>query len=161
MDGEENMFGKRADGKKVKKLDIMFKFIPRLMKDRNDSFIFYKQCINYENIHEYRVKKKEEGINLTNSDILFAATVRVMAERPKLNRFISNQQIYARNKIVFSMISKQSKNDEAEEDIIKIEFDGTESIFQVHEKLQSVISDVKSDDNNKNDIDKTLSKFSK
>lgn len=155
------MFGKRADGKKVKNIDIMFKFIPRLMKDRNDAFVFYKQSINYEKLHEYRAKKKEEGINLNTIDIIFAATARIMAERPKLNRFVANQQIYARNGIIFSMISKSSKGDDGEENIIKIEFNGTENIFEVHEKLQSAIAEVKTKDTNKNDIDKTINKFSK
>ena len=52
------MFGKRADEKKLKKIDILFKFIPKFMKDRNDAFIFYNQYIPYAKLSEYRAQKK-------------------------------------------------------------------------------------------------------
>ena len=155
------MFKKRTDGKKLKNIDILFKFIPKLMRDRSDAFIFYKQYINYKNIREYRVQKKYEGMNLTNLDILFAATVRIISERPKLNRFIVNQQIYARNKIVLSMAVKKSKSDESEENIIKVEFDGTENIFEVHKKLQSAISESKSNTSNEPNSNNSINRFSK
>ena len=51
---------------------------------------------------EYIAKKAEEGIRITILDIVFAGIVRIIGERPKLNRFVVNGRIYARNEITIS-----------------------------------------------------------
>ena len=89
------MFGNRKDGKKLKNLPPEFRLIPILMKERDDSQVFFKTDISITAIEEYIDKKKEEGINLGIMDVIFATVIRMISERPLLNRFCINGMTYA------------------------------------------------------------------
>ena len=84
------MFGFRPDGKKVKGLDPIFRIIPNVMLNRDDSQVYFKQDIPLKNLDEYIDRKMEEGIRFSYMDIIYSAIVRIIKERPQLNRFAMN-----------------------------------------------------------------------
>ena len=59
------MFGHRADGKKVKNLEPIFRILPSVMIDRSDSQVYFKQDIPLRNMEEYIDKKAKEGIRMS------------------------------------------------------------------------------------------------
>ncbi len=113
------------------------------MKERSDSQVFFNQDIVVTKMDEYIDKKAKEGEKFTYLDILFAAVLRIMAERPKLNRFVVNGRLYARHKLTISLTLKKSLSDEADDSTIKPEFTGKETIFEVRDMLQSQINENK------------------
>ena len=133
------MFGHRSDGRKIKTLPAFFKVIPSVMLERNDSQVLYKQDIPIKYLDEYIDKKAEEGIKLSYMHIIYAALVRVIAERPRLNRFVMNGTTYARNKIYVSLAIKKNLTDDGVETTTKVEYQGTENIFDVKQKLDAII----------------------
>ena len=133
------MFGHRSDGKKVKNLEPLFRIIPSIMLERDDSQVYFKQDIPLKTIDEYINKKAEEGIRMSYMNIIYAGLVRIIKERPKLNRFVMNGTTYQRNKIFVSLSIKKSLTDDGQETVIKIPFDGTENIFEIKEKLDATI----------------------
>lgn len=133
------MFGYRSDGRKLKTVPPFFKVIPNVMLERSDSQVFFKQDIMLKYMDEYIDKKAEEGIKLSYMNIIYAALVRIIAERPYLNRFAMNGNLYARNRIFVSLAIKKNFSDEGQETTIKLPFDGTENIFEVKEKLDKAI----------------------
>ena len=133
------MFGHRPDGKKVKNLDPLFRVIPCVMRERSDSQVFFKQDIPLKYLDEYIDKKATEGIKLSYMQILFAAAVRTISERPQLNRFIMNSSVYQRNKIEISLAIKKSLTDDGEETNVKIPFTGNENIFEVRDIVNSYV----------------------
>ena len=82
-------------------------------------------------------------------NIIYAAMVRLIAQRPQLNRFIMNGVMYDRNEIEISLAIKKNLTDEGEETTIKIPFTGKENIFEVKEKLDKVISENKESETEK------------
>ena len=154
------MFGKRKDGKELKNLSPIFKLIPRIMTERSDAQVFFKEEIMIKGMEEYIEKKLQDGIKISYMDIVFAAVVRTIALRPQLNRFVINGRIYARNEIVLSIAIKKSKSDEGEETTLKIPFKGDESILEVKEKLDAIIKENKNVEN-QNDTDKFANLLSK
>ena len=146
------MFGYRRDGKKAKNLQPFFYVIPHVMKTRSDSQVYFKMDIPLENIDKYIEQKAEEGIKMSYMNVIYAALVRLLNERPHLNRFAMNGKIYDRNEIYVSLAIKKSMTDDGTETTIKIPFTGKESIFEVKEKLDSVIEKNK-DKNQTNDTD--------
>lgn len=72
-------------------------------------------------------------------NIIYAALVRILAERPQLNRFAMNGTLYARNQILVSLAIKKSLSDDGTETTIKLPFTGTENIFEIKEILDKVI----------------------
>ena len=149
------MFGFRSDGKQLKKTSAIFKLMPNLMKERNDSQVLFSQDIITDGMDKYIKEKQEQNIKISYLDIVFAAVARIIAERPHLNRFCVNGRTYARNSIFISIVVKKSLSDDSEETPLKLEFDGTETIFEVREKLQDEINKNKNVEM-KNDTDKTV-----
>lgn len=133
------MFGHRSDGRKLKTLPPFFRVIPSVMLDRADSQVYFKQDIVLKDMDEYIDRKAAEGIKFSYMNIIYAAIVRIIAERPQLNRFAMNGSLYARNKIYVSLVIKKNFSDEGQETSIKLPFDGTENIFEVKEKLDKAI----------------------
>jgi len=152
------MFGHRSDGRKIKTLPAFFKVIPSVMLERNDSQVLYKQDIPIKYLDEYIDKKAEEGIKLSYMHIIYAALVRVIAERPRLNRFVMNGTTYARNKIYVSLAIKKNLTDDGVETTTKVEYQGTENIFDVKQKLDAIIEQNKEIDasNETDHLAKTL-----
>ena len=137
------MFGKRKDGKELKKVDALFRVIPNIMMERDDSQVFFNQDVPITAVNEYIERKSAEGIKITLLDVVFASIVRTIAQRPKLNRFAINGRVYARNDITICMTIKKSLTDDGEETNLKVYFDGTENLFEVRDKLQKEIADNK------------------
>lgn len=152
------MFGKRSDGRLIKGVDIFFKIMPHIMDKRSDSQVFFKSEIELGLLDEYIAKKEAEGIRITYMDIIYAALVRLIAERPSLNRFVINKRVYARDGIFVSLAIKKGMTDEAEESIVKLRFDGSENIFEIKEKLQNSIMENKNEDAS-NSTDKLAGMF--
>lgn len=153
------MFGHRSDGRKLRTVPPFFRVIPSVMLNRDDSQVFFKQDIPLSYLDEYIDKKSNEGIRLSYMTIIYAALVRIIAERPYLNRFAMNGSLYARNKIYVSLAIKKNFSDEGQETTTKVEFNGTETIFEVKDKLDSIIDKNKdmSTVNNTDSLAKALS----
>ena len=147
------MFGHRSDGRKIKTLPAFFKVIPSVMLERNDSQVLYKQDIPIKYLDEYIDNKAKDGIKIAYMHIIYAAIVRVIAERPRLNRFVMNGTTYARNKIYVSLAIKKNLTDDGDETTTKIEYQGTETIFDIKQKLDAIIEQNKEVEAN-NETDK-------
>ena len=154
------MFGKRNDGKELKHASPIFRVMPGLMLERSDAQVYFNENIAIKRIEEYINSKLEENIKISIMDIVFASIVRMLAERPKLNRFVVNGRLYARNKITLAITIKKSLTDDAEETTVKVDFDGTENIFEVRDKLQTLIAENK-DSSASNGTDKVARFLSK
>ena len=153
------MFGHRSDGRKLKTVPPFFRVIPCVMLERNDAQVYFKQDIKLKELDEYIDRKAKEGIKLSYMNIIYAAIVRIIAERPYLNRFAMNGSLYARNQIFVSLAIKKSFADEGQETTIKLPFTGTENIFEIKEKLDNAIEQNKdySTSNNTDALAKTFS----
>lgn len=146
------MFGLRADGKKAKDLQPFFYVIPHIMKTRSDSQVYFKIDVPLEELDRYIAEKAEQGIKMSYMNIIYAALVRLLNDRPNLNRFAINGRIYDRNEINVSLAIKKNMTDEGTETTIKIPFTGKENIFEIKEILDKEIAKNKeNDENNKTD----------
>lgn len=126
------MFGRRADGRRVKDLMIIEKAEPYFMPQRIDGVNLYKQQIMCKKMDEFILKERQEnGVHFNYTEILIAAAVRMLYERPKANRFIVNCQIFQRNEITISMSIKPKLTDDCDEVTLKFHFTGRENIYDV------------------------------
>lgn len=153
------MFGHRSDGRKLKTVPPFFRVIPCVMLERNDAQVYFKQDIKLKELDEYIDRKAKEGIKLSYMNIIYAAIIRIIAERPYLNRFAMNGSLYARNQIFVSLAIKKSFADEGQETTIKLPFTGTENIFEIKEKLDKAIEQNK-DCSTSNNTDALAKAFS-
>lgn len=134
------MFGLRVDGRKLKTLGPFFRVIPHVMKKRSDAHVYYSQDVPLGPLDDYISKKQQEGIKISYMTIIYSALVRLLAERPALNRFVMDGRTYARHGIHITLAIKKEMREDSEETTLKIPFTGEENIFEVKEILDDVIS---------------------
>lgn len=134
------MFGKRYDGRRVHDIDPIQKITPYIMKTRTDAMNMYEDQIPCGPMDDYIAKKKEEGLELGYMHILIASMVRLLAVRPRLNRFVMNGKIYARKKIWVSFVVHETLREDSNEATIKLCFEGTETIDEIAKAINESIA---------------------
>ncbi|MEG2136606.1 MAG: hypothetical protein RR150_11010 [Clostridia bacterium] len=134
------MFGRRPDGRRIWGADPIIHFTPYIMPTRNDAQNFCKQALDYDVMVRYIKEKRAEGHDFSFMTIVIAAFVRAISECPELNRFIGNKQLYARNRISVSfVVLKDTHTDRIDESLAKVEFNPTDTIFDVEDKIERAI----------------------
>ena len=134
------MFGRRPDGRRLKKQDPIMQITPYLMPMRCDAQVFLEHKADYEKLSRYIVKKGQEGEKITFMQILVAAYVRAISNNPEANRFIFNKQYYARNNCSVSYtVLKDPQNTDSNETTVRILFDLTDTIFDVRDRMNAAV----------------------
>ena len=130
------MFGFRPDGRRLKDVDPLVQITPYLMPMRCDAQVFLEYKLDYEKAARYIAEKARQGERITFMQIIAAAYVRSVSQLPELNRFIFNKQYYARNNCSLSyVVLKDPQNNESNEVTARIEFDLTDTIFDVRDRM--------------------------
>ncbi|MFR7758515.1 MAG: hypothetical protein ACLU3G_05430 [Christensenellales bacterium] len=128
--------GDRVDGRRIRSLNGFFNFIPYIMPHRNDACNYYQESFEITNADRWFRQQRLNGYKGIGMLHLFiAAYVRAIAELPALNRFVVGRRVYARNNIEVVLTVKRSLAIDATETTIKVEFDPTDTIFDVYRKM--------------------------
>ena len=135
------MFGRRADGRVLKKIDPIIALTPYLMPMRCDAQVFLNYKLDYEKMARYIVEKGNEGVKITFMELIIAAFVRVVSEMPEINRFVSNKRLYARTQLTasFALLMETGNPENIEENTVKCYFDPRDTVFDVAERVQGLI----------------------
>ena len=129
----------RADGKRLKNIDPMYKIAPYIMTKRTDAMNMITIDIPYDPMQNYLNCKRKEGIQLSHMSILVASYLRTVAEFPELNRFIVNSKAYARNEYAVAMVVlKPGQSDHGT--MSKMYFENTDTIFDVNRKINEYVT---------------------
>ena len=144
-------FGDRSDGRKLRNIDPMTRVAIFIMKDRNDACNLFSDSLDTAAMDKYILKKRKEGLKGFGMLHLFiAAYVRLVSERPGVNRFISGQTLYARNDITISLTIKKSLELNAQETVVKATFMPGDTPETVYEKLTQIIAENKAEGDQSN-----------
>ncbi len=139
--------GDRSDGRRLKNPPPMLALTPYLMRTRSDSQNHFATKIDIHNVEMYLAEKKKEGYtDMSLLHVILAAYVRIVCERPAINRFIAGQQIYSRKKLECLMTIKKDMSLEAPDTCIKVEFDPRDNIYNVYKKFQKTVIEAKNED---------------
>lgn len=147
----------RRDGKRCKNIDNMYTLISYIMVKRSDACNSVTVRIPFKPMHEYILKARKEGRNISHMAMVMAAWVRVVAEFPAMNRFVVNKKVYAHNDFVAGMVVQRP--DGAESTMSKMRFELTDTIDQVNDKINAFVE--KNRDENSNSTDALMSKLLK
>ena len=132
--------GDRPDGRRVRDVNGMQRFMPFIMKDRCDAQNTYSDSFDITEVDKFCRRKVKEGMtNFSMLHVLLAAYVRIVSQRPAVNRFISGQEIFARYDIEVVMTVKKSMALDAADTCIKVVFEPTDTIDDVYRKFNAVV----------------------
>ena len=130
------MFGFRPDGRRLRDVDPIVQITPYLMPMRCDAQVFLQHKLDYEKAARYIAEKNRQGEKITFMQIIAAAYVRSVSQNPELNRFIFNKQYFARKNCSLSyVVLKDPQNNASNEVTARIEFDLTDTIFDVRDRM--------------------------
>ena len=127
-------WGDRYDAWRVRKVDPVFSVIPYFLRTRMDAQNYFEEKIPIDNIEAFIREHKEEIPGLTLMHVVIAAMVRLISQRPNLNRFVMWNKIFARNYLNISIAVKRTLSDEGEETLIKPYFLPTDTLYDVVKK---------------------------
>ena len=130
----------RADGRRLKNTDPMYRVAAHIMDKRVDSMNMITIDIPYAPMQDYVNKKRKEGVSISHMALVLAAYLRTMAKYPELNRFIVNKKPYVRNEIAVGMVVLQSLESH-EGTMSKMYFEKTDTIFDVNNKINAYVNE--------------------
>ena len=138
------MFGFRPDGRRLKDVDPLVQITPYLMPMRCDAQVFLEYKLDYEKAARYIAEKARQGEKITFMQIIAAAYVRSVSQLPELNRYIFNKQYYARNNCSLAyVVLKDPQDNTSNEVTVRIEFDLTDTIFDVRDRMVAAQDEVR------------------
>ena len=148
-------FGDRKDGYKLRTINPMNKMMPYIMPQRSDACNTYADMFDITKTDPFCRQKVREGkTNFSFLHIMIAAYVRAISQRPALNRFVSGQKIYARKDIQIVMAIKKTMTIDAPDTIIKVRFEPDDTVDEIYEKFNKVVTEVTSKPDDKSSFDK-------
>lgn len=115
--------------------------VPFIMKTRNDACNLFCSSVEMGRIDNYiRKKRKEDGLaGFGFLDVMVAAYVRLISQKPGLNRFIAGQRIYHHMPVTVSMMVKKTMDLNAQESAIKVDFDPASTADDVYRMMNEKI----------------------
>lgn len=142
------MFGRRKDGRVLRKIDPIVALTPYLMPMRCDSQVFLNYQLDYEKMARYIVDQGAKGHRITFLELIIAAFVRVASEIPEVNRFVVNKRLYARTQLTVSFVALKdtAKEGDIEENTVKCHFDPRDTIFDVSERVSAAIEEARKEE---------------
>ena len=152
------MWGNRPDGRRIRNIDPTQLITSFLMPRRYDAMTMYEDSINCETWDKYIKEKEAEGIKIGYMHIFIAGVVRMLAMKPRLNRFVMNGKLYARPKVWVSFTIHPQLPIDSPDTVIKLCFEGTETILEIAQAINEAIRKETVLRTEENDIDK-LARF--
>ncbi|GBU27689.1 hypothetical protein R84B8_01226 [Treponema sp. R8-4-B8] len=137
---------KRPDGTYLKNLHFFTQLLPYLMPTRSEAAIYFEQEFDVTKTLDYVNRKRKDSngeFKITMFYIFLYAAVRVIAQRPKMNRFVSGFRYYQRNRISFNFVAKRELSDEGEEVNVTMSFSPLMSLDEFCKKINDNISSIK------------------
>lgn len=143
---KKRRFGDRKDGRRLRTLPPMAVVEPYIMKHRNDACNQIADTIDVTAASKYVNEKKHEGLTgFSMMYVLVAAYVRCISQRPAINRFISGQRVFHRNKIVIALCIKKEMTLESPDTVIKVELEPDATAEDVYYAFEKAISDYRNE----------------
>lgn len=137
-------FGDRSDGRRLRTLDPFSVMIPFIMKQRTDSSNYFSDSVEITETERYLRAKRSNGYpGMGLLHMFIASYIRMASQFPGVNRFVSGQRIYARRDIEFVMIVKKEMRADSPETSVKLNFDPSDTIYDVYRKLNEEIKRIR------------------
>ena len=128
------------EGHRLKRLNPFDTFIPFVMVDRSDSQNTINECFEIAPTEEFIKEMRDEGLEgFGVLHVILASYVRMVSQRPRVNRYIRGQRIWARNEITVSLAIMRKMSIDGVETTIKMHFKPDYNIYQIYDEVKRAI----------------------
>ena len=131
---------KKKDQRRVKTVPPMNIISPYIMNDRIGSMNLMKDNVSVAKLEQYIKEKQQEGMTgISMMHVLIAAYVRLVSQRPQINRFIRGQRIWTRRTVEVALTIKKEMTLESPDTVVKVVYEPDATMAEVYEKLNAEI----------------------
>ena len=110
----------RADGTRAKDLPHYRRIMPFIMRGKNESVAYFEQELDLAKTEAFIGEwNRRGGKKITLYHVFMWGVIQVLAQRPRLNRFVAGSQIWQRNGIWISTSAKKAMHDDSPVVVIK------------------------------------------
>lgn len=128
------------EGRRVKNLEPFDTFIPFVMVERSDSQNTITDSFEIAPAEEFIRELRAEGLDgFGVLHVILASYVRMVSQRPRANRYIRGQRIWARNEITVSLAILRKMSIDGVETTIKMHFKPDYNIYQIYDEVTRAI----------------------
>jgi len=149
MANRKRRFGDRKDGRRLRTLDPIESLSPYIMVTRGDALTYFVDKFETTEVDRYVRQKRSSGLEgFGILHVIIAAYVRMLSQKPRINRFISGQKIFARGKIEINMVIKKKLSANDAETVIKIYFEHADTAEDVYRRFEDALNAALAEDEN-------------
>jgi hypothetical protein len=149
------VFRFRPDGDLVTNVPATRRIMPFIMPTRNESLVFFDMDVDARAVDARVGAWKARGLTTSVMHVVAVCAVRILSERPRLNRFVAGGRHWQRRGIWVSFSGKKRKDDNAPVVVIKRRLEPEMSEADIIYALDGGVSELRS--TKKNHTDKELS----
>jgi len=152
-------WGDRPDGRRLRSLGPFYQITPYIMPTRVDAQDYFEDRIDVGPAEAWLRTQRDQGhTGLGLLHLVVAAFVRTVSQRPRLNRFVAGQRIYARNEILVSFALKKRLHEDSPETVVKLGFDPTATVHEVAAAIDAAVAANRAQET-RNEVDRTARLF--
>ena len=155
-------WGDRKDGRWVKDAPGLQTVMAHLMPNRTDNEVYLHDTIDATQLLKYLEKKNAEmDYTVTLFHCAITGMARMVRERPLMNRFIQGHRMYERNEISLSFVCKRRFADDAEESLMVLVPEDTDTINEISRKIVGDVTQARKSEHSTGGVDALLDAFAK
>ncbi len=141
--------GDRADGRRVRSLTPYDMVSPYIMVSRTDAQNLLMDKFETSGADRYIRTKRRDGLERFGMlHVLLASYIRMVSQKPAVNRFISGQKIFSRDRVEVNMVVKEALREGVGDTVIKIFFEPEDTAEQVYERFEDALGKAFADKEN-------------
>ena len=159
---KKKAWGDRKDGRWVKAPGLQT-VMGYLMPKRTDCEVYLNDTIDATEVVRYLEEKNAQHpeYRTTIFHCAILALARMVHERPLMNRFIQGYRIYERDEISLSFVVKRKFEDGAEESLMVLVPEETDTIDTVSRKIVGNVRETRKSEHSTGGVDALLDSFAK
>lgn len=131
---------KEKEFRRVKTISPMSAVIPFIMVNRTGSQNFISDSVDIEKVEKYIKEKQTQGMqNISMMHVMITAYIRLVSQRPALNRFIRGQRVWTRKNVEVSLTIKKEMSLDSPDTVVKITLPPSATLEDVYTALNNEI----------------------
>lgn len=131
---------KEKEFRRVKTISPMSAVIPFIMVNRTGSQNFISDSVDIKKVEKYIKEKQTQGMqNISMMHVMIAAYIRLVSQRPALNRFIRGQRVWTRKNVEVSLTIKKEMSLDSPDTVVKITLPPSATLEDVYTALNNEI----------------------
>ena len=145
------LFG-RPDGVLAERVPLVRRFMPFLMRRRNESLVWFEQDVEVDRGLAFAAAfSRDHGVRLTFFHLVLRSIARVLEEFPRLNRYVVGRRLYQRTDIALSFSGKEAYDSDAPLYVRKRVFDPREPLEAMAASLGETVKSGRSAEKTQSD----------